>query len=1016
MDNSIRIEMKLDWLKKVFTCLTLMYLLSYTCLCYGKIKTYEPEKADLERGYFIYEKPTLEQISPSYLPVPREIIRNKISFCASLDEYAPITFSIYALKEFKDVNISVTDLRSGGNIIQGSAVDLRIVKCWKQRDTIEKDKEVIIPELLVKDDRLVLKGYLSSMPLTSYVVTDIPVNTSKQIWLTVKTSKSTIPGNYSGAVIIKPGNGPETRLELNLEVLPIKLLPPSKSYSIYYTGSSFGLPWYVPGVYPDMKTWEEQCRKDLKAIKEYGFQYITTYAPIIGSSKNGKLVLDLSNLGKSLQFHKEAGFTGFTPYIGDYSKIDGKSLHYRDYCKTEEDRKLFFYTIEKVTSETEAFVKQQFDGSIKLFYYGIDEANRNPKRAVYKDAPPPDYAVGVCKEIYEAIHRGGGLTTAAAYRSIADGGFDILGPLNDLPAYNYGSVYPGVSPEEIKKEAGSKKEVWTYWQPWEENPKQNRLLAGFMLWKSGFTGIAPYCSWLAGGGNDPYDEFSGKRPEKNMFIAYPSLEGPIPTLQSEALREGINDVRYLTTLTELIKQEKDTEKARRAQDVIDKILNRISINLGEVLFDISESDLNDFRAEIIHAIMELSDSKTKLLEIPKLSKPLVFNSKLKDIIMHQKLKLPLSETRKIIENKTLVYMGYDDVYLYLAFDCSDSDMDKLVSDKMNKRDGEWEWGDDGIEIFLDPGATGKSYYHLLVNAKGLLCDNYYSSVQNRNIGWDSNTEVKSNLGKEGWTTEIKIPWANIAADTVLPSLWGVNAGRWEPRTCTCQTWALLMNGNFHRPSQFNKVQFNFTPGNYCCELVKFNFGTLSFGNNILTAEIRNNSSEKLDLKAEVKWEFDGCMKSEHVEFSVNPAETKKISLPYKVECKGKDGKLVFNVINLRNNFLCLQKVKFFTVPSTIVKLEADPVSYLSEEQIKLRTIINLSDSDRNNTVLRLSFLAKDKIISKQDIILPSHIIDIPLQTTQLPPGLYSISAELFNEQKQLIETQEIKIKRINNPF
>ena len=36
------------------------------------------------------------------------------------------------------------------------------------------------------------------------------------------------------------------------------------------------------------------------------------------------------------------------------------------------------------------------------------------------------------------------------------------------------------------------------------------------------------------------------------LVTYPSKEGPVPTLQWEALREGVDDVRYLTALKILL--------------------------------------------------------------------------------------------------------------------------------------------------------------------------------------------------------------------------------------------------------------------------------------------------------------------------------------------------------------------------------------------------------------------------------------------------------------------------------
>jgi hypothetical protein len=83
-------------------------------------------------------------------------------------------------------------------------------------------------------------------------------------------------------------------------------------------------------------------------------------------------------------------------------------------------------------------------------------------------------------------------------------------------------------------------EAWYYWQCWTENPLENRLLAGLYLCKSGLTGAMPW-AYMAYNG-DPYnDDDEGA---KDMCVAYPSQEGPVPTLSWEAFREGVDDCRY----------------------------------------------------------------------------------------------------------------------------------------------------------------------------------------------------------------------------------------------------------------------------------------------------------------------------------------------------------------------------------------------------------------------------------------------------------------------------------------
>ena len=48
------------------------------------------------------------------------------------------------------------------------------------------------------------------------------------------------------------------------------------------------------------------------------------------------------------------------------------------------------------------------------------------------------------------------------------------------------------------------------------------------------------------------------------MYAYPTAGGPLPTLRWEAFREGVDDVRYLTTLLAGIEQAEVDRSKRRA--------------------------------------------------------------------------------------------------------------------------------------------------------------------------------------------------------------------------------------------------------------------------------------------------------------------------------------------------------------------------------------------------------------------------------------------------------------------
>ncbi len=170
-----------------------------------------------------------------------------------------------------------------------------------------------------------------------------------------------------------------------------------------------------------------------------------------------------------------------------------------------------------------------------LTYYLIDEPN------ILADG------VEDSKQLGQLVHEAGGRTCTAltlpAYQAIGSAiGVPILGiGLNTrrhLEALRNGE-------EPIREDP-----LLCYWQFWEEHPLLNRYLFGYFLWASGLDGAIPYGYQHFGGSGDPYDDFDTGG--KDMFVAYPSRHGPVATLQWEACREGINDLRYLRTLEDAL--------------------------------------------------------------------------------------------------------------------------------------------------------------------------------------------------------------------------------------------------------------------------------------------------------------------------------------------------------------------------------------------------------------------------------------------------------------------------------
>ncbi|MEN6370984.1 MAG: hypothetical protein ABFD64_03140 [Armatimonadota bacterium] len=123
------------------------------------------------------------------------------------------------------------------------------------------------------------------------------------------------------------------------------------------------------------------------------------------------------------------------------------------------------------------------------------------------------------------------------------------------------------------KRTGGKNE-WVYWNA-VASPKDNRVYSGFLLWKSGLDG---------------------------MYLPMPSLDSLTGTVQWEALREGIDDTRYLTTLMDLVRQAKDLKKAGDVTDAAEAYVNAV---FAKPLTEMSNKDYQGYRLQIAQYIMKL---------------------------------------------------------------------------------------------------------------------------------------------------------------------------------------------------------------------------------------------------------------------------------------------------------------------------------------------------------------------------------------------------------------------------
>lgn len=530
-------------------------------------QAHRPSAAETRRGYVLTSAVPFETILPDAPMVEGKLLQG-LDLTACAGEYEPATFVLHARRDVTALLRPDELALDAAHKLPGSCLDVRFVHVWRQRRP-DNPGDYLVPELLLKRDPGELKG-LISQPLTPQATTRVPAGTARQFWVTVHVPEGTRPGTYQGRLALTV-NGQTSPVPVRLQVPALKLPPDPFVHSIYFHGSSIGLGWYGE---KDMSAaaWLERARKQLADLRAHGLNAAESFTPVKIITRGEGYDFDFSNLRQSLALHQAAGLKRWAVIELGYSTLDGQQLHPRLGAP-------FYRAFTALVGEVQKLARQE--GWPPISHYGVDEPLRSTPEGEMKYYGFTD-PVDVCRRWFEAIRAGGGYTTAAVYHTEL-GGWPILGPLCDLPIYSLGALYPGCKREDIVREtaANRTRQAWYYWQCWQERPLENRLLAGLYLCKSGLTGVMPWD--YMGYSGDPYNDFDGGA--KDMCLAYPSQEGPVPTLAWEAYREGVDDCRYWAAV--------------RQRPEAQQILDDLSWSSSQNLVSLTAADFGQRRARLL---------------------------------------------------------------------------------------------------------------------------------------------------------------------------------------------------------------------------------------------------------------------------------------------------------------------------------------------------------------------------------------------------------------------------------
>ncbi|MBI2573688.1 hypothetical protein HYV86_07520 [Candidatus Woesearchaeota archaeon] len=607
----------------------------------------------------LYQKPlftdkgTYSTLLPSTKPQPSEIIES-LSLTATPGEYEPTSFAIFTQNEpLRDVTAQISSLRSAaGNSIPIENIDLRVVKVWTRagfgansaagftlgQSKLQWDefgineKGILVADMLVYDDGQDLKalerynpdGTYTAPRIATQLRTTISVGESKQFWLTIHVPQDTPAGHYQGVIALQsPSLATPLTIPLSIEVLPFTLVEPNQVRSIYYRNylglgalPSVGAPVFE-------KISEERYRAELSDIRAHGFNAVQLNSQPM--SEEG--------LRRSLELARNVGFRIVDQTVAKGGR--GMSIE----RQLELTQQAGFEKILYAFDEKNEYAQNTFANIlVKLYDYHQAGAKvmssliwqtaveyENPQSVMYdleyQNAPlrnvrpevvttGPDYAVIA---LPNEAHEGRGFER---YLDIING--------RDAPRINAKEMY--------------------YWQIGMHKPFYARYNTGVLAYflRNYIYGFKPYAYSHQGspgfGYGSPYDTFDSaymydELTEKgdgyvaSQMAVYPSAQGPIPTLEWEAVREGIDDLKYLTTLDNALTslEQQDPRLASQLRAELNTALDPFRhLNSWRIM---SGDDFDQLRTTIISLLRQIPEPiLTAIVEVDNVNGVLTQNN------------------------------------------------------------------------------------------------------------------------------------------------------------------------------------------------------------------------------------------------------------------------------------------------------------------------------------------------------------------------------------------------------
>ncbi len=531
---------------------------SYMCLNYVEHKVFveRREKNRLERGFRrIDHQPLKAQVEleekwknlgfvvwpTNYLELvfPNSNISNSLAgkelTCLEIPGQAePVSFVIHAIKDLVDVKVKLSQLSCEKSSVLPDMVDIYKVIFNDQRLGWDPWGRSTVygkcPDYLVK----------------SSTIEKIDAGSNQQFWLTINVPEDSRAGLYTGRVMLYVEDKLVYELPISLEVMGIKLAENKVKHMVYHS--------------PYFRQYHKKPELVLRDMKEHGivpifYPHLLYRKSMLPKTSSGDVYIRLNDFEHELQVFKQINpeakivFIGTIPPSSVWRRLKGPEPIF------QKPFKQFDETYGRILRDYASLGRKY--GLDIIFHFNDEPSNNLQKRRE---------TFLCCK-----IARMNGLKTWSTYYIEVDKqlkltpaeiveGVNYLQPLSGyLDVFVYPIWHVNANTPRIVEATNSEMAYYTTYPGTSIRPIYNRFLHGIHAHATNCRYVVSYAyrDSLA----DPFDDMDC-RPicentigQNDYLLTYPSWNDDIlPTIAYEALREGIEDSRLISTMQSLAEE------------------------------------------------------------------------------------------------------------------------------------------------------------------------------------------------------------------------------------------------------------------------------------------------------------------------------------------------------------------------------------------------------------------------------------------------------------------------------